>query len=196
MKDDFLSKAMKNQEKAFQIIEQSKVIDCWQSVGATVNLIGSLKTGLLMKHRDIDFHIYTQKPDIAQSFKAISLLATHPNVVNISYTNLLQEEDACLEWHAYWRDDEQQIWQIDMIHMASGSRWDGYFENMADRIAKKISKEQKETVLKLKYLTPDDEKIAGIEYYMAVMRDGIKTYEQFLQWRKQNLSSGIIEWLP
>ena len=196
MENDFLSLAQKNQQQAFQIIEQSRIVKCWQNIGATVNLIGSLKTGLLMKHLDIDFHIYTPKLDIQKSFEAIAQLATNPNIVNISYTNLLQEEDACLEWHAFWKDSNNNLWQIDMIHMRQGSRWDGYFENIAQKIIEVISQKQKETILKLKYLTPDDVKIAGVEYYMAVIRDNIQTYEQFLQWRKQNSAERIIKWIP
>ena len=51
--------AARNQETAYQVIRKSGVVPAWESIGAEVHLVGSLKTGLLMKHRDIDFHIYT-----------------------------------------------------------------------------------------------------------------------------------------
>nr|WP_255499209.1 hypothetical protein [Dysgonomonas sp. HDW5A] len=35
-----------------------------------VNRVGSTRMGLLMKPRDVDFHIYTDSLDIADSFKA------------------------------------------------------------------------------------------------------------------------------
>ena len=54
----------------------------------------------------------------------------------------------------------------------------------------------RETVLRLKYETPDDEKIMGIEYYLAVIRDGIADYPAFVQWRKQQPADRIIEWIP
>ena len=51
-------------------------------------------------------------------------------------------------------------------------------------------------ILKLKYETPDDIKIAGIEYYRAVIEGGISTYNDFMNWRKELPSIGIIEWCP
>ena len=66
--DDIELIARTNLEKALQIIEKSGIRQAWESIGATVNQVGSTAMGLLMKHRDIDFHIYTDKLDIAESF--------------------------------------------------------------------------------------------------------------------------------
>lgn len=55
---------------------------------------------------------------------------------------------------------------------------------------------QPKTILKLKYETPDDMKIPGIEYYKAVIEDGITTFHDFLKWRNSQNHSGIIEWCP
>ena len=52
---DILDVARRNQQKAWEIIEKVNVIPIWESIGAQVNLVGSLRMGLLMKHRDIDF---------------------------------------------------------------------------------------------------------------------------------------------
>ena len=51
--------AKQNQEKAWQVIKNTNIIQIWEDAGAKINLVGSLRTGLLMKHRDIDFHIYS-----------------------------------------------------------------------------------------------------------------------------------------
>ena len=83
-----------------------------------------------------------------------------------------------------------------MIHMAEGCRWDGYFEKFADRINAAAGAEERKTILRLKYETPDDAKIAGIEYYLAVLRDGIENYDDFVRWRQQQKTDGIIEWMP
>ena len=45
---DILDLARRNQQKAWKIIEDTKIIPTWESVGARVNLVGSLNTGLLM----------------------------------------------------------------------------------------------------------------------------------------------------
>lgn len=60
--------AKQNQEKAWQVIKNTNIIQIWEDAGAKINLVGSLRTGLLMKHRDIDFHIYSSPLNLADSF--------------------------------------------------------------------------------------------------------------------------------
>ena len=57
--EHLLELAKRNQERAWEVIRQTDIINIWKSVGAEINLVGSLNMGLLMKHKDIDFHIYT-----------------------------------------------------------------------------------------------------------------------------------------
>ena len=186
--------AQANQQKAFDIIEQCQIRQAWQSIGAQINLIGSLKMGLLVKHRDIDFHIYTPVLDVAQSFAAMAQIAKNPKIVHIEYRNLLNEEDSCLEWHAWYQDEEE--WQIDMIHIVQGSKYAGYFEKQAERILAVMSEQQRETILRLKFETPNEIKIAGIEIYQAVIESGITTFDELQQWRANRAQNGIIEWIP
>ena len=182
--------------KARQIIEESDVINIWKDAGAEIHLVGSLRMGLLINHRDIDFHIYSQELNIRSSFAAMSKLAQNPRIRQIQYVNLLDKDDKCLEWHAWYEDNDGELWQLDMIHIVKGSRYDGYFETVAERISAALTDETRQTILRLKYETPDTAKIMGMAYYMAVIRDGIRTYSQFEQWRKENDTSGIIEWMP
>lgn len=193
---NLLALSEKNQQKAWEIIKETNVISIWESIGATINLIGSLKLGLMMKHCDIDFHIYSNPFSLADSFAALAKLAEHPSIKRIEYTNLLDEEDACIEWHAWYEDRENKLWAIDMIHIIKGSRFDGYFEEVTNRIASVLTEETKNAILRLKYETPDDVKIMGIEYYQAVITDGVRTFEEFIQWRKENPVTGILEWKP
>ena len=186
--------AQLNQQKAFDIIEQCQIRQAWQSIGAQINLIGSLKMGLLVKHRDIDFHIYTPTLDVVQSFAAMAQIAKNPKIVHIGYRNLLNEEDSCLEWHAWYQDEEE--WQIDMIHIVQGSKYAGYFEKQAERILAVMNEQQRETILRLKFETPDEIKIAGIEIYQAVIESGITTFDELQQWRANRAQNGIIEWIP
>ena len=184
-----------NQEKAQLVIEKSGVREAWKSIGATVNPVGSMAMGLLMKHRDIDFHIYTEKLDIAESFEAIKKICSNPAVTRLEYRNLADTEEACLEFHVWFLLDDEE-WQIDMIQILKGSQFDGYFERVAERIKAVLTQETRRTILELKYLTPDNEHIMGIEYYQAVIADGIRTYPEFLQWRKTHPATGIITWCP
>lgn len=193
---DYLEIATLNQQKAWSIIKDSRIIQIWESVGAKVNLVGSLKTGLLMKHRDIDFHIYSSPLNLSDSFRAMAMLAENPSVQKIEYTNLLDTEEECIEWHAWYQDREGELWQIDMIHIREGSRYDGYFEKVAERISAVLTDEMRCAILHLKNETPEDEKIMGIEYYQAVIRDGVRSYSDFEEWRMQHPVTGVVEWMP
>lgn len=83
-----------------------------------------------------------------------------------------------------------------LIHILRGSRYDGYFERVADRISAMLTEEMRRAVLLLKYLTPDDCHVAGIEYYRAVIEGGVRTYEDFLEWRCDHPLLGVVEWMP
>ena len=194
--DELLKIAAANQQRAREVIRDTDLEAIWQQVGAEPNLVGSLRTGLLMTHRDIDFHIYSSPLRLADSFAAMARLAANSRIRSITFNNLLDAPDQCLEWHAWYADADDRLWQIDMIHMPKGSAYDGYFERVADRIAAVLTDRTRETILRLKYETPEAEKIMGIEYYQAVLRDGVGTYAEFEAWRAANPVTGILEWMP
>ena len=187
--------AQNNLEKALLVIEKSGVRQAWESIGAAVNQVGSMAMGLLMKHRDIDFHIYTDKLDIVESFKAIQKICANPAVTRMEYRNLSDTEESCLEFHI-WFMLENEEWQIDMIQIRKGSQYEGFFENVAKRIKAVLTPETRRTILELKFLTPDDEYIMGIEYYQAVIADNVRTYPEFIRWREKHPANGIISWCP
>ena len=193
---NILELAKRIQQKAWEIIEDTRIVRIWEGMGAKVNLVGSLRTGLLMKHRDIDFHIYTSPLDLSASFRAMAELAENTSVKKIEYTNLLHTAEACIEWHAWYQDMEGELWQMDMIHIQEGSRYDGYFERVAERISAVLTDEMRLAILKLKYETPDKEKIMGVEYYQAVIQDGVRSYPEFEEWRRLYPVVGVVEWMP
>lgn len=193
---DILEIAVRNQQKAREIIAASRIIPIWESIGAEVHPVGSLRTGLLMKHRDIDFHIYSSPLLVSDSFRAMARLAENPSVEEIVCRNLQHTAEACVEWHAWFRDAENELWQIDMIHIRKGSRYDGYFERFAERLSAVLTDETRRIILELKFETPETEKIMGIEYYQAVIRDGVRSYSEFEKWRALHPPTGIVEWMP
>lgn len=194
--ENILEIARRNQQKAWEIVEKTNIIPIWESIGARINMVGSLRTGLLMKHRDIDFHIYTSSLTLADSFRAMAELAENTSVKKIECVNLLHTVEECVEWHAWYQDTEGELWQIDMIHIRENSRYDGYFEKVAERISAVLTDETKQAILNLKYETPDTEKIMGVEYYQAVIRDGVRSYPEFEEWRRLHPVTGVIEWIP
>ena len=74
---NILEIAKLNQEKAKKVVEELKIQEAWASIGAKANLVGSLKTGLLMKNRDIDFHVYSDDFKIEDSFSAIAKMSDY-----------------------------------------------------------------------------------------------------------------------
>lgn len=196
MQERLIEIAQINQQRAHEIIQELNLIPLWASINVEAHLVGSLRMGLLMKHLDIDLHLYSDPVSLADDFRIIARLAQNHRIKQIEYANLLDTEEACLEWHLHYEDPLNQMWQIDMIHILKGSRYDGYFEQMADRIVTALIDETRHTILQLKYETPESEKIMGIEYYQAVLRDGVKNYAEFETWRRQHPITGIITWMP
>jgi hypothetical protein len=84
------------QERAKYIIKNAGIIEAWKGIGAEINLVGSARMKLMAKHRDVDFHIYTDPFSIADSFKAIAQIAENSHIKKIMYGNLLDAEDRCL----------------------------------------------------------------------------------------------------
>ena len=158
--------------------------------------MGSLKTGLLIGRRDIDFHIYTDPFKLAESFAALSRLARNRGVKSINYINLLEAEDRCIEWHAFYEDKHGETWQLDLIHILKDSRYDGHFEKAADRILAVLTPETREAILWIKQESSKVKPVMGIEVYQAVIRDGVRDPDSFWEWKAKQPEVGIIAWMP
>ena len=194
--ESLLALAAENQRRARAVLAELQAEAAWRSAGATPHLVGSLRTGLLMTHRDLDLHIYSPVLSPEGSFAAMARIARNPRIRRIEYANLLDAEDRCIEWHAQYADTEGDLWQIDMIHMSVGSPWEGYFERVADRISAALTDETRLAILRLKFETPATEHVPGIAYCMAVLRDGVRTRSEFEAWRAAHPLTGIAEWMP
>ncbi len=190
----YAAAAQKNETHAHAVIRKSGIIPAWKNIGAEINLVGSLKIGTLGKHPDIDFHTYTPELDIRQSFAVMAQIAQNPQARRIEFVNLADTEECCFEWHIWFDDNNGTLWQIDIIQIKRGTKYDGYFEKQAEEIKAAMSEEMRQTIIRLKFETPDNFKIAGIEYYKAVIQDGITNFDDFLKWRKSHNFEGFITW--
>ncbi len=183
-------------ERAAQVLAESDLINIWSRSGAEVRIVGSLKMGLMAKHRDIDLHVYSENITEEKSFAIGAQMAKNPKVIEIKCINGLHTDEHCMAWHLKYKMSDDEVWQIDIIHIEKGSRYDGYFEEMADRITTHLSPKLKETILRLKYETPDDEEIHGVEYYEAVLADGISTLPELREWLKYRRAKPFYYWMP
>jgi len=194
--DSIFEISARAQQRAWEIVADTQVVEIWEAVGATVNLVGSLKMGLLLNHHDIDFHIYTDPFRLSDSFAAISRLAENPRIKAIQYANLLQAEDRCIEWHASYEAAAGDHWQLDMIHILNDSPYAGYFERVAGRIGERLTPQTRQTILEIKQAVPAGKKVMGVQIYRAVLEDGVSDAAAFWQWLEQNPNQGIIDWMP
>ena len=113
--------AESNLQKAFEIIRELKIEKIYEELNSTCNLVGSVKTGLLMSHLDIDFHVYSDEFSVEKSFNAIAKISQNPKIKEVFYKNLLEEDDMCLEWHLLYEEVPERIWTIDIMHIKNES---------------------------------------------------------------------------
>ena len=193
---DILDLSGSNQRRAWDIIRRLDIMKIWADAGAEAHVVGSLAMGLIMTHRDIDIHVYSSPLTVEGSFAAMARLAVNAAIKKIECRNLLDTDEACIEWHAWYDDGDGGPWQIDIIHILKGSRYDGFFERMAERIKAALTDETRLAILRLKAETPEDVHIMGVEYYQAVLRGGVRTLADFIRWRQEHPVTGIVEWMP
>lgn len=184
-----------NQEKARKVLEKSGIGEIWRAAGCRINIVGSLRMGLLASHRDIDLHVYSKDITESSSFAIVSQIARNPDVTEIKCINGLHTDEHCMAWHFLYKY-AGEIWQIDVIHIEDGSRYDGYFERMADRIAEVMTEEQRETILRLKFETPAGCDYHGVEYYEAVIADGVSSLSGLEAWVDGHRKKPQYYWIP
>jgi len=182
--------------RAWEIVQKTGVMEIWQGIGAKVNPVGSLAMGLMMKHRDIDLHIYSDPFRIEDSFKAAGRLAQVAGVRNMTYINGLDLEDRCLEWHAAYYTADGEEWKMDMIHIRKDSAYVGYFEKVAERVKAMLTDETRRAILAIKQALPDGENVMGIRIYRAVLQGGARDIHAFHQWEQAHPLNGIEHWMP
>ena len=192
---ELLALAEENQQKARRLVAATRIVELWREAGAEVNLVGSLRTGLLMTHRDVDFHVYTPHPSPLDGIGVMARLAGSGRLAKFRYGDLMDTEERCLEFHAWLRSDDGELWQFDMIHIEKGSHFDGHFERVADRIGELLTPETRLAVLRLKFETPETVSIPGIEYCRDVLDGGVRDYGSFEEYRRRNTGS-LLEWMP
>lgn len=183
-------------QTALKVLDDLRLIDRCRELEGSLNIVGSLKTDLMLNHRDIDLHFYTGEPMIDKSFSFMGNLAENNAVKDIQYKNLLNTKEECIEWHVLYEHSDTSIWKLDIIHIRKGSFYDGFFEQVTDRIIKRLTPRTKEIILQIKHELGESTNVPGIQIYHAVLGHGIESYADFIRWQKENPMVNILEWLP
>lgn len=182
--------------RAEKLLQSSGVLVAWASIGAEVRCIGSYRSDLMMRNRNIDMHVYTGRLDVSATLLAFTPLLAKRSVTKFTYINCADTDEHCLKWHLQLKDDTGNIWTFDMIQILAGSRLDGHFEAITDAIANSVTLETKLIILELKSQTPPEMKPCEIEYCKAVISDGVRTWDEFVEWRKKNDRVNLFNWKP
>lgn len=189
--------AESNLQKAFESIRELKIEKIYEELNSTCNLVGSVKTGLLMSHLDIDFHVYSDEFSVEKSFNAIAKISQNPKIKEVFYKNLLEEDDMCLEWHLLYEEVPERIWTIDIMHIKNESLYAGVIERVTEKISSVLTEKMKQTILKIKWESErHKEKIFGIDIYQAVIEENIDTFQDFQIWKQNKKDVGISLWEP
>lgn len=189
--------AESNLQKAFEIIRELKIEKIYEELNSTCNLVGYVKTGLLMSHLDIDFHVYSDEFSVEKSFNAIAKISQNPKIKEVFYKNLLEEDDMCLEWHLLYEEVPERIWTIDIMHIKNESLYAGVIERVTEKISSVLTEKMKQTILKIKWESErHKEKIFGIDIYQAVIEENIDTFQDFQIWKQNKKDVGISLWEP
>jgi len=182
--------------RAREVMSELQVVEAWQAAGARVELVGSLRTGLLVRRHDIDIHIYSDPFRMEAGFEALARMAAGGKLREVICRNLLDAEDCCVEWHAICEPQAGERWQIDMIHMPAGSRFDGFFEDVAERIGRVLTPETRRAILAIKDAAPEDKPVIGIRVYQAVLEGGVRDWAGFERWEREHPAEMISLWKP
>lgn len=192
----FHTRALMAQENARRALSESRIAEIWKESGCRVNLVGSLRMGLLASHKDIDLHVYSKGITTESSFAIMSKIAANPAVTEIRCINGLHTGEHCIAWHVFYKDATGDVWQFDIIHIEEGSEYDGFFERMADRIVEVMTPGQAGTILRLKFETPENAGYHGVEYYEAVIADGVSTLNELETWVAEHRKKKPYYWIP
>lgn len=149
-----------------------------------------------MFDKDIDIHVYTKELNASETLKALAPVISHPRTKRCTFINGADTDEFCLEWHLRMTSEDGELWTVDMIQILAGSPFDGFFEGTADAIIQALTPETKLAILQLKKAAPAGNKICGIEFYKAVIQDNIRTWEEFVEWRKSNPIETMLTWRP
>ena len=193
-----------------ELDEAKKLRDAWQSQGerllqefdvshilqplGVLVLEGSFTYGLMIKP-DIDGRIYSNNPSVEAVSGMLKPLAMHPGVVRtmlVNYTELKPEPGMPVGLYLGIRYQfEHVIWNFDIWITKPEDELSAEFKPMA-----RMDDAQRDELLLLKYqlkesgFYPGSSKIPGsfssADLYRAVLRDGVATIDDLLEWRKDH----------
>ncbi|MDD2890602.1 MAG: hypothetical protein PHE49_08205 [bacterium] len=146
----------------------------------------------LMTWRDLDIHIEVKKFDGHKFFELGKEIMSKLKPDRMHYRNELIMKDIRLPMGLYWgvytKILSQDTWKIDI--WAMDSHQTKVHERQFEDLKSKINKENRITILTIKNLYhkhPEHrKKFTSMDIYNAVIKDNVKTIEEFSIWLAKN----------
>jgi hypothetical protein len=192
-----LARAEKRRKRALQIVDELDLIGRWSQYGRPV-VVGSVSHGLVVAP-DIDMEVCAEDPQIAHGFEVMAQVAESSNVVRIEFKNDLGTRGKWLYWEVHYRDEDGVVWTIETYFCGPGDPYAHFSERLTENLKKALTEEHRLAILTIKEALcerglMDDTKSTDI--CRAVIDDGIRSVDAFLEWIESNKSEGIVEWTP
>ena len=194
--DPVLRKSWELSRRAERVLRGSGMLEVWESLGAKIRSVGSFRTDLMMKDRDIDLHVYTETLDPERVRKAVTPLLASGKVRKLAYADNSGTDEHCLEWHWLLSDSRGEIWTFDVIQILAGSAFDGFFEDASEALLDVLTPETRKKILELKAAEPEGSGICGMEFCRAVLEGHVAGWEEFLAWRRSVPPETLLDWRP
>ena len=168
------------QSQARKVLSDLNLVERWGNVGR-VAAVGSSQFGVMASY-NLDFEIYVDDPQIEVGFEVIQGMAQVPGVQQILYLNVLDTPDPGLYWRVDYRDAEGTMWDIDQWLVPNSHPYAGVAERLVESMRRVLTDEARRIILEIKTARPELPACRGIDIYKAVLRDGVRTKEEFEAW--------------
>ncbi|MBQ9502602.1 MAG: N-acetyltransferase [Lentisphaeria bacterium] len=194
--DPVLRRSWELGRRAERVLRESGMLEVWESLGAKIRSVGSFRTDLMMKDRDIDLHVYTETLDPERVRKAVTPLLASGKVRKLAYADNSGTDEHCLEWHWLLSGGGSELWSFDVIQIAAGSAFDGFFEDTAEALIDVLTPADRRKILELKAAEPENSNICGMEFCRAVLEGNVTDWNAFLAWRRSVPPETLLHWRP
>jgi hypothetical protein len=194
--DDVLARADERQRKAQNILADLGLMDLWRPYGMPY-LVGAAAYGLVVAP-DIDLEVFCPAdPRIEDGFEVLKACAMNRRVRRARYANRIDDVDQGYYWMLRYDLPGGEEWKIDMWSV----RYDHpgpTARDLVEPMRRALTAEMCSVILEIKEAMQLEPAVqcASIHVYRAVLDGGVRSLEQFQEWRKQHWIEGLIRWTP
>jgi hypothetical protein len=190
-----LAREAVRREIAMALVADLRLLERWEVYGNPC-LVGAAAYHLVVAP-DIDLDIaYLGAPRIEDGFDVLKALARHPRVKAVRFANRIDDVDQGYYWQVRCLALDGVEWKIDMWSMAHDHPGP-IARDLVEPMCRVLTDETRAAILSIKEaLQKNPPPCPSIFVYQAVLRDGIGSLEDFMDWRAQHPADGLTSWRP